>query len=188
MGFAEGRVNARGWPTRSPRDTLGEMARRVLGLLALSVLGCSSSTTNESPSGTGGSGGSSTGGSSAGGSGGSPAGGSGTGGGVLECPWGDCLKAVNNSPCKPLAVQCLKPADCQDIAAYATCSCGELPGCNYPGDPSSGALLTCIAESPVLAPLCLGLPKCIPLGKSCATSQVTCCAGLVCMAGTCKPG
>jgi len=188
MGFAEGRVNARGWPTRSPRDTVGAMVRRVLGLLALSVLGCSSSTTNESPSGTGGSGGSSTGGSSAGGSGGSPAGGGGTGGGVLECPWGDCLKAVNNSPCKPLAVQCLKPADCQDIAAYATCSCGELPGCNYPGDPSSGALLTCIAESPVLAPLCLGLPKCIPLGKSCATSQVTCCAGLVCMAGTCKPG
>lgn len=162
------------------------MVRWFSAVAVLALVSCSSSTTNEGPSGTGGL---ATGGTSgAGGGGGTPAGGGGTGGGVLECPWGECLKAVNDSPCKPLAVQCLKPADCQDIAAYATCSCAEVPGCKYPGDPSSGALLACIAESPVLAPLCLGLPKCIPQGKSCATSQVTCCAGLICAAGTCKPG
>ncbi|MBI3200173.1 MAG: hypothetical protein HYZ29_01445 [Myxococcales bacterium] len=161
------------------------MVRYLAWAVLATGLACSSSTTNEGPSGTGGGG---TGGGGAGGSGGSSTGGGGTGGAVLQCPWGECLKAIDASPCKALAVKCLNPTDCKAIADYATCACSETPGCSYPSDMDSAALVGCIAQDPALAPLCLGMPKCIPAGKDCMTSQIVCCPGLVCMGGTCKPG
>ena len=181
MGFAEGRVNARGWPTRSPRDTLGEMARRVLGLLALSVLGCSSSTTNEN----GGGGGVSSGGASSGGASGAPAGGSGGGG---SCSPATCWPAVDKSlACGAKWANCKAAGDCQ---AKAENIVDQLCKGVLPADiPIIAApVIECIASDKVLSPACFGV-ACVGPGKKCSAAGLGehCCAPLTCGAdGNCK--
>ncbi len=165
------------------------MVRWLSGLAAVAavaVFGCSSSSTNPGGGGAASGGAAGGGGASGGGSGGAATGGS--GGGASACPWGECLKKINDSNCKLEAAKCLFPKDCSEIGAYAECSCDKGDNCAFPTDLVGSKLIACVAKHPVLAPLCLGVDACNIRDEACvAVGSPKCCAGLACgSAGLCQ--